>query len=68
MDFGTLIVASLLFAVTLIGAVYAMCIGHVNSVFYGMFAAGSFCLLRYVWIEGTEEVNGFSAERKEGKA
>ena len=56
MDFGTLIIASLMFAITLIGAIYALCIGHVNSILYGFFAAGAFYLARYVWLEGTQEV------------
>ena len=56
MDFGTLIIASLMFAVSLLGAIYALCLWHVNTIIYGFFAAGAFFMARYAWLEGTEVV------------
>ena len=56
MDFGTLILASLMFAIMVIGTIYALCIGHPNTILFGMFAAGAFGLARYAWLEGTKEV------------
>ncbi len=57
MDFGTLIIASLMFVIMVFGTIYGLCVGAYHSVLYGFFAAGAYSMARYAWLEGTKEVN-----------
>ena len=56
MDYGTLIIASLMFAIMVFGTIYAMYVGASHFLLYGIFAFGAFCMARHAWLEGTKVV------------
>lgn len=57
MDYATLVLSAIMFVVMLFGTIYAIIKGAAHFPLYGIFTAGAYALMRYVWREGTEVVN-----------
>jgi len=56
MDFGTLIIASLMFVIMVFGTIYGIIVGASHFWLYGLFAWGAFSIARYAWLEGTKVI------------
>lgn len=54
MDYATLILASIMCAISVFGTIYAIIVGASHFWLYGLFAWGAFSIARYAWLEGTK--------------